>query len=426
MLIEEKSTEKEKADQKKVETTFLFLGIGSLLAFNAYLSQFFFFKSFLPNHKPDEVFTSIDSGLNLSILILFQIFGAFISYTKQLILFQLFSLVSLIFAPFVVIYLDESVSYLICYFLFACSGVAKALANSSVFALASFYPLACVVNVGVGQGIAGILSNILGFATSFLFRGEGVDNVKKGAYLYFLLSAGIILVCLYFSFGLFKNDFFMEIAIKNGIVKGIVEKDENENKNDVELAMLEEEPQKEQKVKEEEVGFFTLVKKIFMTNIMMFLFFFTLFAVFPGALIKTDLFGFNFGTKINTILLIFNISDTIGRKLGGKVDISMKNIYMVMFSRVILIVSILFNIYGEKTQLLGKYVVYILTILNPALLAISNGIGCSLCFAIAPSQVEKKLAGRAGSCVSFFLVVGLFFGSLSSMSVQTLTDSFGK
>lgn len=422
------SAQEKKADQKRVETTFLFLGISSLLAFNAYLSQLFFFKHYLPNHKPDEVFTTINNGLNLSILVLFQIFGAFISYTKQLILFQIFALLSLAFAPIVPIYLDESISYLICYVLFAFTGIANALANSSVFALAAYFPLANVVNVGVGQGIAGILSNVLSFVAMFLFNGGNEADIKKGAYVYFITSAGLIIFGLYLSFEMFKNKFFREIAIKNGIIKGEIEGEEADKGTELTGIYDDNEIQPSTGVKKEEqkdnVSFFTLVGKILSTNFLIFSLFFTLFTVFPGTLIKTDLFGFNFGMKINTILLIFNCSDTIGRALGGKIAVNMKNIWLVFLTRIFMLGSVFFNVYGEKHGIIGKYVVYVLTILNPALLAISNGIGSSLCFAIAPTQVEKSLAGRAGSCISFFLVVGLFFGSLASMPVQNFVDKF--
>ena len=48
---------------------------------------------------------------------------------------------------------------------------------------------------------------------------------------------------------------------------------------------------------------------------------------------------------------------------------------------------------------------------NLALFAITNGIGTTLCFGIAPTLVKDEIKGQAGASVSFFTILGIFLGS---------------
>jgi hypothetical protein len=46
------------------------------------------------------------------------------------------------------------------------------------------------------------------------------------------------------------------------------------------------------------------------------------------------------------------------------------------------------------------------------LFAITNGYIASYSFIIAPKQVPEELRGKSGSSLSFFLIIGIFAGSL--------------
>lgn len=44
--------------------------------------------------------------------------------------------------------------------------------------------------------------------------------------------------------------------------------------------------------------------------------------------------------------------------------------------------------------------------------AISNGLCCTMLFSLGPGLVSDELKGKAGSCLSFFLITGIFVGSV--------------
>ena len=75
---------------------------------------------------------------------------------------------------------------------------------------------------------------------------------------------------------------------------------------------------------------------------------------------------------------------------------------------------------------LELYVTSILLIINVALLALTNGIGTTLCFGIAPEIVEDEYKGLAGTSLSFFLIVGIFLGSCVNFGVDALISTFKK
>ena len=64
--------------------------------------------------------------------------------------------------------------------------------------------------------------------------------------------------------------------------------------------------------------------------------------------------------------------------------------------------------------------------INVALLAVTNGIGTTLCFGIAPDTVEDEYKGAAGTSLSFFLIVGIFLGSCVNFGVNAIIDTFKK
>ena len=66
------------------------------------------------------------------------------------------------------------------------------------------------------------------------------------------------------------------------------------------------------------------------------------FMLFPGASIKPQLFNLPIGWKINTIIFLFNVFDTIAKTLVGYLTPTKGKLYFFSFSRILLIA--LFNI----------------------------------------------------------------------------------
>ena len=150
-----------KKNQRKVETAFLVLGIGSLLPWNAIISEFDFFIHYQKGHSPQTLFPNINFALNLAVQLILLSSKSCISYKSQLLLSQIIPAIGMFLLPFCVILLPADMSFYVSCGIMVFVGIANALASSSIFGLASFFPVNNVIAVGAGQGYAGILLNIL-------------------------------------------------------------------------------------------------------------------------------------------------------------------------------------------------------------------------------------------------------------------------
>ena len=169
--------------------------------------------------------------------------------------------------------------------------------------------------------------------------------------------------------------------------------------------------------------------KIWDLNLLMAYIYIVTFALFPNASIIQDLFNLkkNYGDyNSNTIILIYNVFDTIGRYLVAKVKPTKKLNLIVILGRSILLFTLIFNYCCQVKLDFNINLTSILLIINVALLAATNGIGTTLCFGIAPNEVEDEYKGQVGTTLSFFLIVGIFLGACVSFGTDAILKSFEK
>lgn len=144
-------------------------------------------------------------------------------------------------------------------------------------------------------------------------------------------------------------------------------------------------------------------------------------ALFPSlTVLVRSVNGIDPATFISLHFLLFNIGDWIGRTLPIITCCqvySSKALICISIART-LFVPLLFNCNLEQQQqqqqqqlLVNSDILYFIVIL---IFAISNGWLTSLVFIAAPSRVSHDEKPLVGSVISFFLVVGLALGGLSS------------
>ena len=68
----------------------------------------------------------------------------------------------------------------------------------------------------------------------------------------------------------------------------------------------------------------------------------------------------------------------------------------------------------------------ILLIINVALLAITNGIGTTVCLGLAPQGLPDSLKGRAGSSIGFFNIFGIFLGTCIAFLSKYIISQIGE
>ena len=418
---------KEELNKKEVERGFLLLGIGSLLSWNTILSQLDFFINYQKEYHPEIVYGNINFLINLITQFLLlstkKIFSYKLMFYTSLILFALI----LMFFPYITIYFPSEISFkLSCLFIFI-NGLANAIICNSMFGLVSFFPIECVIATGAGQGISGILMTIIRYVILLTLNPE--TSINLSAYIFFGISSFIILIIIRKIMLLYQNEYFLNILIKIGEIKSNEKNDnliENEKGEELkDLDKINEENNNENKEKEKNFGIFYLILKIFDINFFVILCFVVTIGLFPGVSIRPNLFGMSIGWKINTIIFLFNLFDTFGRKLLAYVKKPTKFLlYFVSFLRLIFLFTFPLVIYLEKYVIHNQNIIGILAVLNVSLMALSSGFVVNLCFSLAPEQVENNLKAKAGSCVSLCLSIGLFFGAFAANVINNIINKF--
>ena len=135
--------------------------------------------------------------------------------------------------------------------------------------------------------------------------------------------------------------------------------------------------------------------------------------VFPGFTFALGLGWSNFGTSIQIILLIFNVSDMIGKYLYSSYP--MKDGPLPLLSSLSRIVFVVFIVvmFNEKTaipELIGKWWV---TTIYVSLLAITNGYLTSALFSLSSERVNDRHKKNSGFLMTFGLLLGLTYGSFA-------------
>ena len=405
--------EKLKILEKQVEFAFLILGIGNLLPFNAIISVFDFFMKFQPDYTPQITLPNINFALNCGGQLVLLCASGILSTKFMLYFSQVATMLSLALFPFVVVNYPQNISFPISCLLIVVNGLSTAFSSSSLFGMVSFFPLKCVIALGTGQSLSGLVINILRYII-LIFLGDSENVLIQGSFIFFFVSSIIMAICIYYSYCLFNNIYVIRVlnstkeTKKDKLIEG-------------ELGQINSCDNEKQVNKSNEFSFIKLLWKLFDINFLTALGYITTFSCFPGASIKPQLFGLPIGFKINSFIFCFNLCDAIARKLIGYVKPTKTKFYLFTLCRLVLVPSFILVSYAEHYKLLPDNVLSILALVNVSLLASTSGALNNLAFALAPEQVEDEWKGQAGSSVSVCLVIGIFLGSFAGIIVDKLS-----
>ena len=405
--------EKLKILERQVEFAFLILGIGNLLPFNAIISVFDFFMKFQTDYTPQITFPNINFALNCGGQLFLLCASGLLSTKFMLYFSQIATMLSLALFPFVVVNYPQHISFPISCLLIVVNGLSTAFSSSSLFGMVSFFPLKCVVALGTGQGLSGIVINVLRYII-LIFLGESENVLVQGAFIFFFVSSVIMGICIYYSYTLFSNIYVIRVLNSKHEAK----QDKLIEGEPTEINSSDNEKQVNNK---NEFSFMKLLWKLLDINLLIAISFITTFSCFPGASIKPNLFGLPIGFKINSFIFCFNLCDTIARKLVAYIKPTKTKLYVFTISRLVLIPSFVLVSYAENYKLLPDNLLSLLALVNVALLALTSGVVNNLAFALAPEQVEDEWKGQAGSSVSLCLIIGIFLGSFAGIFVDKLT-----
>ncbi len=397
---------------------FMLFGVASLLGWNALLTELGFFNHFLPSMKPFVSFSFLNYILNIVFQFLIFCKKDLFSLKFQLIGGTVGSIIFLILIPLCTIVLgkDTLINIIITGGLIVLMGFINALCSGGFYGLVSNFPLEMIVALSTGQGFSGIAMNLIQYIVLLSISSTDDKSYIIQACIFFVISVIILLICLVLLLFSFNNEYFQYYLNKS----------KSESKN--ELLPVDDEKLNvvETNTENKEVSFCELFQKIWHLDLLVLFIYLVTFALFPNASINQQLFGLSFAFSSNTIILIFNCFDTIGRYLVSKIKPSKSLNMIVTFGRSILLFTLVFNYYCQDGLEWNINVTSILLIINVGLLAATSGIGTTLCFGLAPNEVEDEYKGQAGTSVSFFLILGIFLGSCVAFLTNAIIDTFKK
>ena len=413
------------APQAKFSTRviFTFFGLSSLLGFNVLLTEMSFFNNYLGEMNPSLVFNFLNYVLNIPFQFLLLWKKDFLSLKTQLIIALVGSIIFLILIPLSTMTLGENTqtNKIITGGLVLLMGFINALCSGGFYNLVSNFPLEMIVILTTCQAISGIVLNIIQY---IILWSSGVDgNIVIQAWIFFGISILIIAISLFFLLISFNNEYFQYYLNKS---KYKEEGEANSNLLEGETQPDDQLNVMQDKTPTEKGWFMALLKKIWDLDLLVIYLYIVTFTLYPNASINQQVFDWSPPYSINTVIFVYNIFDTLGRIIVGKITPSKKLNTIVILGRSFLLFTVVFNYYCQDGLEWDPTLTTILLFINMAIFASTNGIGTTLCFALAPNEVEDKYKGQAGISISFFLIIGIFIGSLTAFITNAIINTFKK
>jgi len=425
--------EKEPEGGLKMKICFIIFGIGSLLAWNAILSDIGFFINFQGKYDPSTSFAFFNFALNIVFQFIMICRKQLLSYKTQLIFGLIASIFSIVVLPLVVTSFEKDSlnGFIFTAIIILFQGLVNAFCCSGFFGLTSFFPMEMIISLSSGQGISGILMNVIGFIVIASVNTDDIDNdAKYGAIIFFSISGFILFLCLIILLLAFQTDYFKFYLSKTGEFNKIENKVENNMGGEgIGTRSTEGDEKKEALVEDDkndnsEISFIELFKLLYDVDLLSCYIYVVTFALFPSCSISQRLFKTG-KYRQTTIVTIYNVFDTIGRSIVSKINPTKTLSYIIICGRSILLFTLIFNFYCDMRLEWEHNLTSIFLIINVSILALTNGMGTSLCFGLAPSLVKDKLKGRAGGSISFFNIFGIFLGTCVAFLTKFIMKKIG-
>ncbi len=415
----------------KMKICFIIFGIGSLLAWNAILSDIGFFIHFQGDYDPSTSFAFFNFALNIVFQFVMIWKKQLLSYKVQLIFGLVASIITLVALPIVVVSFDKNSKsgFIVTAGIILFQGLVNAFCCSGFYGLTSFFPIEMIIALSTGQGISGILMNVIGYIVlASVNTGNDDDDNKYGAIIFFTISGLILLANLIILLFAFKTEYFKHYLSKT---KDFNKSDNNSGNEGITTRSTEGEENKEQLMSapetvapKDQINFFGLFKLLYDVDLLSCYIYVVTFILFPSVSISQRLFDFDKYRQI-TIITIYNVFDTIGRSVVSKITPTKILSYIVILGRSIFMFTLIFNHYLDMNS--DSHTFYsICLMLNVSLLALTNGMGTSLTFGLAPSLVPDEIKGRAGGSIGFFNILGIFIGTCFAFLSKHIMKKIGE
>lgn len=135
--------------------------------------------------------------MNLLMTIFLLFFRNFSSFKIKLIVTLVLSILLVSAIPFAVIFMHGITSFIMTNVFMLSQCIAGSIMTSSFFSLVSYFPKDCIIYFSLGQGVSGIVVNIIRYIILASFN--SVDkkmNLIKGTILFFCTASLLLIISL--------------------------------------------------------------------------------------------------------------------------------------------------------------------------------------------------------------------------------------
>ena len=218
---------------------FILFGIGSLLAWNAILTELSFFNQFVGKLHPFDSLSFLNFAPNIILQFILIWKKNLFKIEKQLIFGLVASILMLAIIPASIILLKnhENINMVATIFLMLIMGLINALMSSGFFTLVSVFPLEMIIALSTGQGFAGIFLNVIKY---ILIPSIDYDDDEKteivSAIILFAVSAIVLIACLITLIFSLKSEYFnyyMNSKKSDPKINQIISEDEDEKESNL-------------------------------------------------------------------------------------------------------------------------------------------------------------------------------------------------
>ena len=432
---------------------FILFGLASLLGWNAIMSELPFFNFYLKKMDPATSFPFLNYALNIVLQFLMMYNRKLVPLKLRLIGGLIAGTIIMILLPTIVLNLKQNSAenVWVTAIIVLIMGMVNALCSGGFFALVSFFPVNLMIGFSAGQGFSGVMMNIIQYIVlGSVNSGNRKKDLNKTAWIYFGISAGMLLIFLIILLIQLRTDFFKYYLrplnnAKKGENKNVEENLKASTEREIQLNLKENENKNENKEKEinkntvvainessppppkkkREISCLEMFKILMDLDILRTYINLISNALFPKAGVTHKLFKED-KYKTVTILLMYNFTDFFGRYIVLAFKQTKTKTYIIAIGRTILVFLLIFNYYCQVDLKTDLNVTSSLLIIYVIALGLTHGMGNSLCFGIAPTLVEDDLKMQAGSSMSFFTVFGLFLGSCLGFLTKYILEQIDK
>ncbi len=404
---------------------FVLLGVGGMWPWNGFLTAFDYFHS-------TDMFCNLPS-FQFIMSIVFNIatvtfqflgvgFGEKVSLTARVLLTFVPFVVAMVLVPFVRQMVEGTAARLgFVLALVFLSGMSTAVGFNCIVGLASQFPPEYVGAVMLGQGVAGVVVGAIRIITKASF-GETPSGVSTSTLLYFLLAAGVEVLCIIFYFVLIRTTFAKYHMAKATAVHDMSESASASSLDKESDALLAgsggrgstEAPKASVRV---------VLRKVLLQGFTVWSVFFVTLSMFPGmtSLIEGTEGDFPPGDWFGIAnIFLFQIFDFVGRTLPRWV--------VIIPPRLLWIFSVARVVFGALFILcirpLGhpifasNYASFVIMVF----FALTNGYFGTLAMMFAPKFVADHEKNVAGMIMSVFLQLGIFTAVLFALFILFLVS----